>query len=98
MSGEEKGCAAEVEVAAGGPSCVPVGGPRGAGGDEGLVEARRRDVVDRDRKGRMERWKLPKEARCRQRGQIIVAVVVRLLERWDVELNWYFLRRRTVWV
>lgn len=72
-SGVESGCAAEVDVAAGGPSCVLLGGLRAevcvlwvAGVEAGW---RRRAVVER-RRG--ERGVLSVVRRWRQRGQIIV--------------------------
>lgn len=75
-SGDERGCAAEVESGVGGPSCVPLGGPRGEfwvlrfGAEAGK---RRRAVVERGRRRRegvvVRRW--------RQRGQIMVGLWLR---------------------
>ena len=79
VNGVEKGCAAEADVAAGGPSWVADGGPRGAvvaivkGEIEGEVAAereRRRDGGQQEKEWGRRRKGLIRE---RQRTQIMIA-------------------------
>lgn len=91
VRGVENGCAAEVEVAAGGPSCEVLGGPRGEVCVlwSGVVE-RRRAVVER---GRRERGEEVVVRRCKQRGQIMMGGGV---EGWAAGSWWWWMGRAGV--